>query len=46
MEFFTIPNLKISEFLAGIHDTLQTADTVRCPYEPMILSIEHYQGPT
>ena len=34
------------EFLACTQGTQGTTQTVRWPYEPIILSIRHFEGPT
>ena len=53
MAFFRIPYLlfisetfSVKKFLASTHYTQGTAQTVRWPYEPIILSIGHFEGST
>ena len=44
--FFISKIFPLKEFLAGVHGTLGIAQILSWPCEPIILSIEHFEGPT
>ena len=41
-----LKKFSMKEFLACTHGTPGIAQTVKWPYEPMILLIRHFEGPT
>ena len=43
---FVWKEISVTELLASTHGTQGAAQTVRCPCEPIILSIGHLESPT